>query len=524
VKENISGITWTVYGKISTIAKTDGTAVSYTYDVAGNRISKAVTAAGATTTTWYVRDASGNVMSIYTAGDNTVNSGHLTQTEIPIYGSSRLGEMKPGTDVQTNINITASATTTNNLPVYLTTFTRGQKIFELSNHLGNVLVTITDKKIGVDANGDGLIESYTADVVTAQDYYPPGMLEPGRQFNATTGYRYGFNGQENSDEVGPSTTTAEYWEYDARIGRRWNIDPKPSLDISPYSVFFDNPILHKDILGDTPTVYEAAQMAADAYNTFSKRQKISGGWKRLQGYGDVSFENSDGYRGALYSRTINGKPTEYTFATAGTDPTTISDIVADATQPLGVAEQYDFARTQAIALNNVLKSNNQELTFVGHSLGGGEASLNALTTDRPAITFNAAGVSLLTKYRYGLLLHDNSSISAFVIPGEAIDYFQGIVSSSAEGNHIYVHPDYGQMNSTFAFIVKHQQQSLTDRFKLHLMDAMGHALGAAGYLPAPYPMVPISQKKLPSDADNTINRQYIKTFTPPAKQREYFKF
>jgi len=51
------------------------------------------------------------------------------------------------------------------------------------------------------------------------------MLQPGRQYNAGTQYRYGFKGQENSDEISPNTTTAEYWEYDARIGRRWNIDP-----------------------------------------------------------------------------------------------------------------------------------------------------------------------------------------------------------------------------------------------------------------------------------------------------------
>lgn len=42
------------------------------------------------------------------------------------------------------------------------------------------------------------------------------------------GYRYGFNGQERSDEVKGegNSYTAEFWEYDPRIGRRWNLDPK----------------------------------------------------------------------------------------------------------------------------------------------------------------------------------------------------------------------------------------------------------------------------------------------------------
>ena len=62
-------------------------------------------------------------------------------------------------------------------------FTRGNKFFELSNHLGNVLVTISDKKNGVDQDNDGHYDYYKADVVTANDYYPFGMQMPGRTFS-----------------------------------------------------------------------------------------------------------------------------------------------------------------------------------------------------------------------------------------------------------------------------------------------------------------------------------------------------
>ena len=61
----------------------------------------------------------------------------------------------------------------------------GKKQYELSNHLGNVLATITDKKIGVSlASDSSLIDHYEADVKTAQDYYPFGMVMPGRMFTA----------------------------------------------------------------------------------------------------------------------------------------------------------------------------------------------------------------------------------------------------------------------------------------------------------------------------------------------------
>jgi RHS repeat-associated protein len=66
-------------------------------------------------------------------------------------------------------------------------------------------------------------------------------------------YRYGFNGQEKSDDIKGSgnSYTAEFWEYDPRLGRRWNRDPKPIIDVSPYATFLNNPILFQDPLGDT---------------------------------------------------------------------------------------------------------------------------------------------------------------------------------------------------------------------------------------------------------------------------------
>lgn len=79
------------------------------------------------------------------------------------------------------------------------------------------------------------------------------MQMPGRAFSSETGYRYGFNGQEKSTEIDPNgnSMTAEYWQYDARIGRRWNVDPKPNVSLSPYATFRNNPILYIDPSGDT---------------------------------------------------------------------------------------------------------------------------------------------------------------------------------------------------------------------------------------------------------------------------------
>jgi hypothetical protein len=76
--------------------------------------------------------------------------------------------------------------------------TQGLKQYELSNHLGNVLTVVTDRKAAF--NGGGQIDHYTAEVVSATDYYPFGVAMKGRNFEVGE-YRFGFNGQEKDNEI-----------------------------------------------------------------------------------------------------------------------------------------------------------------------------------------------------------------------------------------------------------------------------------------------------------------------------------
>ena len=78
-----------------------------------------------------------------------------------------------------------------------------------------------------------------------------GQVMPNRHASEAV-YKYGFNGHEKDDEIGGSSNfnTAEFWEYDARIGRRWNLAPKPSPYYSSYSAFRNNPTCFSDPNGD----------------------------------------------------------------------------------------------------------------------------------------------------------------------------------------------------------------------------------------------------------------------------------
>lgn len=94
-------------------------------------------------------------------------------------------------------------------------------------------------------------DSYIANVKLTSDY-PFDSVQPGR-FYTSDAYNYGFNGQEKDDEVAGSgnSNTAQFWQYDTRLGRRWNLDPKPNKSISRYVVFANSPIKYSDPLGDT---------------------------------------------------------------------------------------------------------------------------------------------------------------------------------------------------------------------------------------------------------------------------------
>lgn len=66
-------------------------------------------------------------------------------------------------------------------------------------------------------------------------------------------YVYGFNGMERDDDLSGSgnSYTAQFWQYDSRLGRRWNIDPIIVASRSSYLSFGNNPIIFVDPNGDT---------------------------------------------------------------------------------------------------------------------------------------------------------------------------------------------------------------------------------------------------------------------------------
>jgi hypothetical protein len=171
------------------------------------------------------------------------------------------------------------------------------------------------------------------------------------------------------------------------------------------------------VFGDKPTPRQAAAMAAHVYG--DKSDKIlKGGWKVSEKDFNIQKNNSDnGLHSQVYERTKNGK-TEYVYATAGTEKEDLIDTQQDALQVLGLSAQYSQSMKNAVKISNKL-GKGKELTFTGHSLGGGEAAANAYKTGRDAITFNAAGVSPLT-----MLENSESKVDAYILLTDPLNVAQ----------------------------------------------------------------------------------------------------
>ncbi len=239
VSQNLGMIYWNSYGKMAQIYQGappsqgitygQGPGLFYGYDPSENRIAKTYTASdGSGTTTYYVRDAQENVLAVYQYKTNA--SGAITEgdwVEQHLYGMKRLGMLQPRVTIPTGQAL-ANDQYNSNMDSLIER--QGNRLYELNNHLGNVMAAVTDVLIPSGQSGN----SGTGPLATiegAQDYYPFGMQMPGRTYIATwagsLNYRYGFNGKENDNEIEGVGNSIDYGMrvYDPRSGRFLSLDP-----------------------------------------------------------------------------------------------------------------------------------------------------------------------------------------------------------------------------------------------------------------------------------------------------------
>jgi RHS repeat-associated protein len=223
-------IQWNLYNKVTRTRNVDGQhTLAFKYDAMGNRVAKIFTTDDGTTLSqaneYYVHDAQGNVLAVY-AENRSLNAGageyyrDFSLSAHNIYGSARLGTkdwwpLQRGERYVYHTGLYDTIRLRDRKPWYsleyqdviktgyllpygntLTTPARaehltGQKQYEVTDHLGNVLATVGDGRatVGTPTLVDTFkIVRYRPTLASMTDYYPFGMPMPDRQYQDATGY------------------------------------------------------------------------------------------------------------------------------------------------------------------------------------------------------------------------------------------------------------------------------------------------------------------------------------------------
>ena len=195
---------------------------------------------------------------------------------------------------------------------------------------------------------------------------------------------------------------------------------------------------------------QLAQMSNDSYTlqdangvtgTQSASELEAAGWTRLEPNGDhlvdadgnhveidpAALEDSaSGFRASIYRNDAG----QVVVAFAGTDPSEMPDIGADAAQAFGL-ETTQYNKAVDLAKKAEVAFGEGNVIFTGHSLGGGLASTAALAVDATAVTFNSAGPSNDTLRDLGFSpnetrneLEDSGQIRHYIVDGDPLNLAQ----------------------------------------------------------------------------------------------------
>lgn len=292
--EGIQSISWTTGGKIKKVTRTNQSSkpdLVFGYDIGGSKLWKLVIPkeqSGSNwqpkkqeywDTTWYLG------AGIYRMTHQRTSSTQLKKKwyieEFNIVSGERLGVLKVDSFYKSRImycntttsysgylftgSLTFTGGATDNAITGETTcigtcsalsygFYRGNKRYELRNHLGNVMVVISDRKGGRQNTTGTNCDYYLPYIVSISDYYAFGSAITERGWVAK-GYqqRYGFNNQEKETELG-DYYSFEYRIHDARLGKFLSVDPLETEYpyYSTYQFAGNMPILAIDIEGAEP--------------------------------------------------------------------------------------------------------------------------------------------------------------------------------------------------------------------------------------------------------------------------------
>ncbi len=385
--EGITAIEWTPSNKVDSVSFGLGKQIAFEYDALGNKSIKKVYTTSADTmpdVTYYINDTKGKTIAIYTDADDA----DLLLSEQPLYANSKIGEYKSASGISPTASLSSEYKRTLN-----------EKYYEINDYLGNVRAVVTDIK---DPNTKG--GGYTANVVSASDYYPFGMVMPGRDYQSSS-YRYGYNGMERDEDLKGNGNSYDFGAriLDPRLGRWLSTDPldEKFASMSPYCAFANNPIMYVDKDGR-----EAERSAEELYEITKTIVEVAHINVDLLESVEISSEAAAA-KAEIAARTL-GKPTLATVATTVEDGAvaissaahicTILGIAVSTIDAVGLAMQDDWNR-----------GTNIRAAGTGAGLAAGLVGLVGLSpVGVAAISLVGVGVSLFGQHMEEKILEEQA--------------------------------------------------------------------------------------------------------------------
>lgn len=165
---------------------------------------------------------------------------------------------------------------------------------------------------------------------------------------------------EKDDEVAGkgASYTAEFWQYNARTARRWNIDPefRKIPKWTPYVAYGDNPIRYTDPNGD---------LWGDDYDELGKGplswgRRAQKAWKGLLHAVRRNFHStvsSQQVNDALaFAETVGSSDFFFTSKPQGSDPNLVAYVLVGANSIVGQSVLTSYADALGIKVDDILLS------------------------------------------------------------------------------------------------------------------------------------------------------------------------
>jgi RHS repeat-associated protein len=289
----------------------------------------------------------------------------------------------PFTNCVMYLHSTTTTTVARRMPSSPTIIEHGNKRYELSNHLGNVLAVITDKLLPNTTYDPNLLDDrsgtqnhlFLADVVSATDYYAFGMVMPGRTFEVAGAYRYGFNGKEKEDGINIDNYDFGARIYDGRVARFLSIDPMSAMypGMSHYSYAMNTPIQAIDQDGNAVIFITGLRLMAGG--TDQRR------WSSMYGIFDPlnvpaklrdywrAEPNTFGRNVDMVMPFLNRMNDYHVYYTSGSSAWT-SQVTRRYDEGIAKANLFD----DMVCNGSIVLCNDETIKIVSHSQGGAHAA------------------------------------------------------------------------------------------------------------------------------------------------------